>query len=124
MTVWLLGGPLAGRVLTTTDAPWAGGWLTAGDADWCLYRPVRSVGRFVFEAAGVVGAGVVDAGHHGVVVVEFHLAEGSAGDGWGVVVGDDQLQAFAVRVGYGPEAAVDFGRALPVGVVVAEGLAR
>ncbi|WFB88298.1 MULTISPECIES: hypothetical protein [Streptomyces] len=31
----------AGRVLTTTDAPWAGGWLTAGDADWGLYVPAH-----------------------------------------------------------------------------------
>ncbi|MFJ1550889.1 hypothetical protein [Streptomyces sp. NPDC088246] len=37
----LLDGPLAGRVLKTTDAPWAGGWLTAGDADWGLYVPVH-----------------------------------------------------------------------------------
>lgn len=35
------GGPLAGCVLETTDAPWAGGWLTAGDADWGLYVPVH-----------------------------------------------------------------------------------
>jgi hypothetical protein len=35
------GGPLAGRELETTDAPWAGGWLTAGDADWGLYVPVH-----------------------------------------------------------------------------------
>ncbi|MET8102784.1 hypothetical protein ABZV29_41205 [Streptomyces sp. NPDC005236] len=28
-------------VLETTDTPWAGGWLTAGDADWGLYVPVR-----------------------------------------------------------------------------------
>lgn len=41
MIVRFLGGPLAGRVLTTTDAPWAGGWLTAGDADWGLYVPVH-----------------------------------------------------------------------------------
>jgi hypothetical protein len=39
--VRLLGGPLDGRVLTTTNAPWAGGWLTAGDADWDLYVPVH-----------------------------------------------------------------------------------
>lgn len=39
MIVRLLGGPLAGGVLT--DAPWAGGWLTAGDADWGLYVPVH-----------------------------------------------------------------------------------
>ncbi|MFF7191135.1 hypothetical protein ACFZAR_39420 [Streptomyces sp. NPDC008222] len=43
MIVRLLGGPLAGRVLATTDAPWAGGWLTAGDADWGLYVPVHRV---------------------------------------------------------------------------------
>lgn len=41
MIVRLLGGPLAGRVLETPDAPWAGGWLTAGDADWGLYVPVH-----------------------------------------------------------------------------------
>ncbi|MGW4551865.1 hypothetical protein ACWEN4_36840 [Streptomyces violaceorubidus] len=41
MIVRLLGGPLAGRVLTTTGAPWAGDWLTAGDADWGLYVPVH-----------------------------------------------------------------------------------
>ncbi|GAA2331559.1 hypothetical protein [Streptomyces cuspidosporus] len=35
------GGPLAGREPETTDAPWAGGWLTAGDADWGLYVPVH-----------------------------------------------------------------------------------
>ncbi|GHA70049.1 hypothetical protein GCM10010345_86860 [Streptomyces canarius] len=39
--VRLLGGPLAGRVLETTDAPWAGGWLTAGHADRGLYVPVH-----------------------------------------------------------------------------------
>jgi hypothetical protein len=39
--VRLRGGPLAGRVLETTDALWAGGWLTAGDADWGLYVPVH-----------------------------------------------------------------------------------
>ncbi|WP_406729220.1 hypothetical protein WJ438_38245 [Streptomyces sp. GD-15H] len=41
MIVRLLGGPLAGRVLKTTDAPWTGGWLTASDADWGLYVPVH-----------------------------------------------------------------------------------
>ncbi|TWV56753.1 hypothetical protein FRZ03_03580 [Streptomyces misionensis] len=34
-------GPLAGGVLTTTHAPWAGGRLTAGDADRGLYVPVH-----------------------------------------------------------------------------------
>ncbi|MER8091247.1 hypothetical protein ABTZ57_41000 [Streptomyces sp. NPDC094048] len=42
MIVRLLGGPLAGRVLETTDAPWTGDWLTAGgEADWGLYVPVH-----------------------------------------------------------------------------------
>ncbi|MFD7479947.1 hypothetical protein ACFV8Z_49880 [Streptomyces sp. NPDC059837] len=49
MIVQLLGGPLAGRALKTTDAPWAGGWLTAGDADWGLYVPV-----YRDAAAGIV----------------------------------------------------------------------
>lgn len=31
MIVRFLGGLLAGRALKATDAPWAGGWLTAGD---------------------------------------------------------------------------------------------
>lgn len=34
LCVRLLGGPLAGRVLETNDAPWTGGWFTAGEADW------------------------------------------------------------------------------------------
>ncbi|MCY0932023.1 hypothetical protein OTB20_38790 [Streptomyces sp. H27-H1] len=41
MIVRLLGDPLAGRVLETTDAAWDGDWLTAGDADWGLYVPVH-----------------------------------------------------------------------------------
>ncbi|MFJ6565652.1 hypothetical protein ACIQMV_38615 [Streptomyces sp. NPDC091412] len=41
MIVRFAGGPLAGRELETTDASWAGGWLTAGDADWGLYVPVH-----------------------------------------------------------------------------------
>lgn len=41
MIVRFAGGPLAGRELETADAPWAGGWLTAGDADWGLYVPVH-----------------------------------------------------------------------------------
>ncbi|MFE1341558.1 hypothetical protein ACFW6K_28255 [Streptomyces sp. NPDC058733] len=41
MIARLLGGPLAGCALETADAPWAGGWLTVGDADWGLYVPVR-----------------------------------------------------------------------------------
>ncbi|WP_217422908.1 hypothetical protein [Streptomyces sp. 8P21H-1] len=28
-------------MLTTTDAPWAGGWPTAGVSDWGLYIPVH-----------------------------------------------------------------------------------
>ncbi|MGA4960518.1 hypothetical protein [Streptomyces lavendulocolor] len=40
MIVRLVGGPLAGRTLETTDAPWTGDWLTAGDAAWGLYVPV------------------------------------------------------------------------------------
>jgi hypothetical protein len=51
--VRLLGGPLAGRVLETTDTPWAGGWLTAGDADWGLYVPVHRA-----PATGIVLAEV------------------------------------------------------------------
>jgi hypothetical protein len=77
-----------------------------------------------FDAGDLIEAGMIDAGHHGVLVAEFHLAEGVAGEGRGVVVGDDQVEAFAVRVSQRPEAAVDIGRALPVGAVVAEGLAR
>ncbi len=41
MIVRLLGGPLAGRVLETNDAPWKGDWLTVGEADWGLYVPVH-----------------------------------------------------------------------------------
>ncbi|MEU2448293.1 hypothetical protein ABZ588_32920 [Streptomyces althioticus] len=41
MIVRFAGGPLAGRELETTDAPWVGGWLTVGDADWGLYIPVH-----------------------------------------------------------------------------------
>ncbi|KPI20059.1 hypothetical protein OV450_7769 [Actinobacteria bacterium OV450] len=41
MIIRLLDGPLAGRVLETTDAPWHGDWLTAGDAEWGLYVPVH-----------------------------------------------------------------------------------
>ncbi|WP_330285387.1 hypothetical protein [Streptomyces sp. NBC_00576] len=41
MIVRLVGGPLGGRELSTTPDPWAGGWLTAGDADWGLYVPVH-----------------------------------------------------------------------------------
>lgn len=41
MIVRFAGGPLAGRELETTDAPWFGGWLTTGDADWALYAPVH-----------------------------------------------------------------------------------
>ncbi|MFL9683691.1 MULTISPECIES: hypothetical protein [Streptomyces] len=26
-------------MLETTDAPWKGDWLTAGEADWALYVP-------------------------------------------------------------------------------------
>ena len=40
MIVRLVGGPLGGRELSTTPGPWAGDWLTAGDADWGLYVPV------------------------------------------------------------------------------------
>ncbi|WP_237407814.1 hypothetical protein [Streptomyces sp. M2CJ-2] len=28
-------------MLKTTDVPWAGDWLTVGDADWGLYIPVH-----------------------------------------------------------------------------------
>ncbi|MEU8992896.1 hypothetical protein AB0C98_42070 [Streptomyces sp. NPDC048558] len=41
MIVRFVGGPLAGRELETGSGPWAGGWLTAGDADWGLYVPVH-----------------------------------------------------------------------------------
>ncbi|MER5599884.1 hypothetical protein [Streptomyces sp. NPDC002265] len=40
MIVRFLGGPLAGRVLETIGALWAGGWLAAGDADWGLHLAV------------------------------------------------------------------------------------
>lgn len=43
------GGPRGG--LETTDAPWVGGWLTASDADWGLYVPVR---RDPVTAAGAL----------------------------------------------------------------------
>ncbi|WFB11384.1 hypothetical protein LRS74_33425 [Streptomyces sp. LX-29] len=43
MIVRLVGGPLGGRELSTTPGAWAGGWLTAGDADWGLYVPVHRV---------------------------------------------------------------------------------
>jgi hypothetical protein len=51
--VRVLGGPLDGRVLETTDAPWTGGWLAAGDAGWGLYVPVHR-----YPAAGTVLAEV------------------------------------------------------------------
>ena len=41
MIVRFARGPLAGRELETTGAPWFGGWLTTGDADWALYFPVH-----------------------------------------------------------------------------------
>lgn len=41
MIVRLVGGPLAGRVLETTGAPWAGDWFMVGDADWGRYVPVH-----------------------------------------------------------------------------------
>lgn len=36
-----MGGPLGGRELSTDPGPSAGDWLTAADADWGLYVPVR-----------------------------------------------------------------------------------
>ncbi|MEU5541224.1 hypothetical protein AB0G85_02310 [Streptomyces sioyaensis] len=36
-----VGGPLGGRELSTDPGPWAGDWLTAGDADGRLYVPVH-----------------------------------------------------------------------------------
>ncbi|MFC9749592.1 hypothetical protein [Streptomyces niveus] len=39
MDIGLVGGPLAGLVLVTTDVPWVGGWLTAGDVG--LYVPIH-----------------------------------------------------------------------------------
>ncbi|MFE9927265.1 hypothetical protein ACFYQA_38890 [Streptomyces sp. NPDC005774] len=53
MIVRLLGGLLAGLVLETTGAPWAGGWLTVGEADWGLYVPVhhdQATGMVLAEA--------------------------------------------------------------------------
>ncbi|MET8724066.1 hypothetical protein [Streptomyces misionensis] len=41
MVVRLMGNPLAGIELETTDTPWASGRLTLGDADWGLYVPVQ-----------------------------------------------------------------------------------
>ncbi|WP_328503629.1 hypothetical protein OG828_36960 [Streptomyces sp. NBC_00457] len=41
MKVRFLGGPLAGRVLSTSPEPWPGGWLTADGVHWALYRPVH-----------------------------------------------------------------------------------
>ncbi|MER5916702.1 hypothetical protein ABT124_41625 [Streptomyces sp. NPDC001982] len=61
MIVRLLGGPLAGRRLLTTPGSWAGGWLTAGDADWGLYVPVHRD-----PATGIVLAEIrATAQHHG-----------------------------------------------------------
>ncbi|MFF4795646.1 hypothetical protein ACFY2M_39435 [Streptomyces sp. NPDC001276] len=53
MIVRLAGGPLAGRVLEVSPAPWAGDWLTAGDASWGLYVPVHRD-----PVTGVVLAGI------------------------------------------------------------------
>ncbi|MFE6727745.1 hypothetical protein ACFVDN_07595 [Streptomyces californicus] len=42
MIVHFVGGPLAGRVLATTDAPWFGSWFTIeGRTEWTLYVPVH-----------------------------------------------------------------------------------
>ncbi|MDP9954342.1 MULTISPECIES: hypothetical protein [Streptomyces] len=42
MIVHFVGGPLAGRVLTTTDDPWFGSWFTIeGRTEWTLYVPVH-----------------------------------------------------------------------------------
>ncbi|MEV8334449.1 hypothetical protein OG275_00125 [Streptomyces niveus] len=38
MIVRLVGGPLAGRVLETTDTPWFGDWFMVGDTAG-LYVP-------------------------------------------------------------------------------------
>ncbi|WP_330242627.1 hypothetical protein [Streptomyces sp. NBC_00525] len=40
MTVRFIGGPLAGRELETTDAPWSGDWFTVGDTAG-LYKPTH-----------------------------------------------------------------------------------
>ncbi|MFJ9149149.1 hypothetical protein ACIRP7_13975 [Streptomyces sp. NPDC102270] len=40
MIVRFAGGPLAGRVLSTS-APWPGGWLKGDGADWALYLPTH-----------------------------------------------------------------------------------
>jgi hypothetical protein len=47
---------------------------------------------------------VIGSGNHRVLVVEFDLVARVAGDGRGVVVGDDQLEAVAVGVGESPYA--------------------
>lgn len=65
MKVRLLGGPLADRVPTIADAPWAGRWLTAGDADWGLYVPGHRD-----PATGTVLAEV--RGHHPAPPVMAH----------------------------------------------------
>ncbi|MEV6810446.1 hypothetical protein [Streptomyces sp. NPDC051132] len=44
-------------MLKTADARWAGGWLTAGDADWGLYVPVHRdpvTGTVLAEVRGTV----------------------------------------------------------------------
>jgi hypothetical protein len=48
-----------------------------------------------------------DAGDQWVDVVEFDLAEGVAGNGCRVVVGNDQLQGFTIGVSQIFEAVVD-----------------
>ncbi|MFE9783652.1 hypothetical protein ACFYPA_36605 [Streptomyces sp. NPDC005775] len=49
MIVRFAGGPLAGRVLSTSSAPWFGGWFPVADADWALYLPTHRA-----PATGVV----------------------------------------------------------------------
>lgn len=56
MIVRFAGGPLTGRELETTDAPWEGG-LTTGDADGALYVPMHRdpvTGVVLTEVRGTV----------------------------------------------------------------------
>ncbi|GGW17667.1 hypothetical protein [Streptomyces globisporus] len=55
MIVRFVDGPLAGHEMETTNAPWAGEWLTVeGAADWGLYVPVlRTVHGVVMAEARI-----------------------------------------------------------------------
>lgn len=57
MKVRFVGGPLAGRVLSTSSESWPGDWLKVDGADWALYRPVHRD-----PASGVVLAEVQETG--------------------------------------------------------------